>query len=776
MKKRIISLMLVVVMAVIALVGCGFSYNDDMSDYANVKFDKASTFKNISIAYGDFNHTDAAKRAKLVLDALNTALAKKADTETKYTENTADVSFDKSRDIIYYCYYAVVSEGQEGAGKVVYTNYMSADKAISLQLGLEVKEDTLNAAIYKIINDGHYTFDKGTYKTETEGKVEAGDTIYISYTKSYDTTVEGQAGTVTETAVYHKLDASATGADKLFFDQLVEKERGFTNYKGDEYKITVESEGVTYNYTNYTIHFASEGNLEAYTALGVKFGSTAETTVDYYTGAASENAKVKLNADTKLDYYIFPTHYVKTPEINATNILNLVYGANITYSTMAKVVFGEEYFTAIEAEDPAAELDKLYEKYKFTTDSGELPFDEFITHLDTLQGDLDTAKKDYDSQKTKFESAKKKLETARSEEYLALEKQVADAKAAIDAAADETAKAAAQKAYDDLVAKTENKKLLDAYSDALSSYYTEREVFIGEAKPTASTPGSEVAFDAEGKVVLAENYESTATEDSKCGKYNKALAARDKAVADLITKVGETTIVNGYKFYDKYKSLENSYNQAFKKSVATAVFELVYKNVEVTEAPEELVDEIYEQLIDNLQYYYYYNIDVKTGNYMFSGEYTQEDYEAKAYYHVYDGSFERFMTEYAVAALLGVQAPADYDEALQYVKAEATSLAKERVLVFAAAEALGVKIDDDDLDAYLEELGYTEVLDEEKENLRIGYQFSVLIDELIKGYEVKGEADANGYYATYFDYTKCEDGSANPYISAITNKDVAVTE
>ena len=47
---------------------------------------------------------------------------------------------------------------------------------------------------------------------------------------------------------------------------------------------------------------------------------------------------------------------------------------------------------------------------------------------------------------------------------------------------------------------------------------------------------------------------------------------------------------------------------------------------------------------------------------------------------------------------------------------------------------------------------------------------------IIKGYEVKGEADANGYYATYFDYTKCEDGSANPYISAITNKDVAVTE
>ena len=161
---------------------------------------------------------------------------------------------------------------------------------------------------------------------------------------------------------------------------------------------------------------------------------------------------------------------------------------------------------------------------------------------------------------------------------------------------------------------------------------------------------------------------------------------------------------------------------------------------------------------------------------MFTSSSTEEDYEAKAYYHVYEGDFERFMTEYAVATYFNVQTPADYDEALDYVKAEATRLAKERVRVFAAAEALGVKVTEDDLDDYLEEIGYSEITDEQKANFYLGYQFEVLIDELLQGYEVKGEADANGYYATYYDFTKCEDGSASPYIKVIVNKDVAVTE
>ena len=443
MKKRIISLALVVVMAVMTLVGCGFSYNDDMSEYATVGFNKDETFKTISISFGDFDHTDPAKRAKLVLDAINTALAKKADTEQKYTGAAGEPAFDKTRDILYYCYYAVVSEGQTDAGKVVYTNYMNADKAISLQLGLEVDEDTLNESIYKIFNDGHYEFDGNVYETKTEGSVEDGNVIYVSFTKSYNTTVDGQAGTATDTAVYHKLDATATGADKAFYDHLIGKVIGykhsassdaanfyfdvdgnliadFKDENGDGKDDTTDvAYDKHYTYTNYTAHFVSEGNLTPITAYGIKYNSTAQTTVDYYTGAAADNAKVKLTADTKLDYIMYPVYYVKTPEINATNFLNLIYGASIATGTtssnnIAKAVFGEEFISALDAEDYNAALEALYAKHYFTTDKGELRFDEFITHLKTLQGDYDTAKKEYDTAEGEYEDAIEELEEAKA--------------------------------------------------------------------------------------------------------------------------------------------------------------------------------------------------------------------------------------------------------------------------------------------------------------------------------------------------------------------------
>ncbi|MBO5945798.1 MAG: hypothetical protein J6Q69_04255, partial [Clostridia bacterium] len=359
------------------------------------------------------------------------------------------------------------------------------------------------------------------------------------------------------------------------------------------------------------------------------------------------------------------------------------------------------------------------------------------------------------------------------------------AKAALDAV-DGTALEAAEAAYDAARAELEaaDKTTVDAkedYDDALVEFYTKREIFLGEKKPDAeNNPGTAVEFDADGKVIVAEDAKDKATEDSKCGKYKSATTARDTAVADLIAKVGEDTIVKGYMFFDKYKTLEKTYNTNFKKALATELFTIVYKSVTVgEEGYEDLVDEIYEMLIDNFQYAYYYNMTVSEraiGGSMFTSTSTEEDYLAKAYYHVYGASFERFMTEYAVATYFGVQTPATYDDALAYVKAEAISLAKDRIIVFAAAEALGVKLTDDQFDEYLEEMGYSEVTDEEQANLRIGYQFTVLIDELLQGFEIKSEADANGYYATYIDFTKSTEGGASPYIAVLVNKDAAVTE
>ena len=103
MKKRIISLILVAVMAVLALSGCAYSYDkDDMSNYAT--FDKDAFFKaladgSIKIEDADFG-VDEDDRQLQVLDAIFTAIAKNVDTDNKKTEGVPG-----KYDIAYYCYY-----------------------------------------------------------------------------------------------------------------------------------------------------------------------------------------------------------------------------------------------------------------------------------------------------------------------------------------------------------------------------------------------------------------------------------------------------------------------------------------------------------------------------------------------------------------------------------------------------------------------------------------------------------------------------------------------
>ena len=87
MKKRIISLILVVVMAVLTLASCAYSYaDDDMTQYAT--FDKAAfaaAIKEFDIEDADFTE-DEETRVKKVLDKIYTTLAGKADTEDHKTE------------------------------------------------------------------------------------------------------------------------------------------------------------------------------------------------------------------------------------------------------------------------------------------------------------------------------------------------------------------------------------------------------------------------------------------------------------------------------------------------------------------------------------------------------------------------------------------------------------------------------------------------------------------------------------------------------------------
>ena len=129
MKKRIISLILVVVMLALSLVGCGYSYaDDDLSQYAT--FDKAAfdaALLLISIKDGDFT-ADEATRLLKVEDKVASNLAGLSDTDDKKTAGKPAAG-----DLFYYNYYitadATDKNGNAVTGLVFLTDRMASSKA-----------------------------------------------------------------------------------------------------------------------------------------------------------------------------------------------------------------------------------------------------------------------------------------------------------------------------------------------------------------------------------------------------------------------------------------------------------------------------------------------------------------------------------------------------------------------------------------------------------------------------------------------------------------------
>ena len=73
MKKRIISLILVVATLLLTLAGCAYSYaKDDMTKYAT--FDEGAFFtalNNLVIADGDFGTDETKRQEKVIVDLQN---------------------------------------------------------------------------------------------------------------------------------------------------------------------------------------------------------------------------------------------------------------------------------------------------------------------------------------------------------------------------------------------------------------------------------------------------------------------------------------------------------------------------------------------------------------------------------------------------------------------------------------------------------------------------------------------------------------------------------
>lgn len=180
MKKRIISLILVVAMAFLALTGCSFNYaKKDLSKYATFNPDAFySALQDLKIDDGTFGHNEDERVAK-VKDAIAQAILKVTDaTDKKFSGKLS------AYDSIYFCYYAT-----DGMNKLYTSDKMDASKPTSIQLGLS----TLSS-FNKLIADNLLAVDDiahHLYTTSTVATLGVGDIFSVSYTKTW-TDAEGE--------------------------------------------------------------------------------------------------------------------------------------------------------------------------------------------------------------------------------------------------------------------------------------------------------------------------------------------------------------------------------------------------------------------------------------------------------------------------------------------------------------------------------------------------------------------------------------------------------
>lgn len=469
MKKRIISLILVVVMSVLTLASCAFNYHkEDLSKYATFDYEAfVKEVAKVTIEDGDFTDTDLTKREKMVADAIYSALAAKADTTVKYVGKVDNPETDEdesepvigAHDLAYYCYYTTVEI--EGKTYQFMTTYMKSASAAKVQLGQEVVvDDELTEALLEGFKN--FTFSEDSvYEQLSSGTIEKDMWVYISYTKEHDEKgADNVEKTITETASNHRVQVTE---DDPFTSQLIGK--SISSSEINVNKVTVD--GVEYTYDNVKVTYAEKGT-EAFTFTHTPYptednkdGKKVATTL--YVGA--DNKEIDL-AGKELTYHVYPVNYVTVPEFTAENIINEVYGSSISISTIAKLIFGEEYTKAHDAEDSAEAVKAVLSVYdeKFTKDGVKLGLEEFIKAVATAQSALKTAKTALEKAEEEYEKALTALETAKKEYDKAVEDSV---KANADKKAAEDAYTEANKAYEAAKAVA---GAMDAYNAAKTAY------------------------------------------------------------------------------------------------------------------------------------------------------------------------------------------------------------------------------------------------------------------------------------------------------------------
>ena len=408
MKKRIISLILVVVMLALSLVSCGYSLaNDDLNEYASYKtnYDDFIKALEITVKGGDFTD-DVNTRKDKTFDAIYSAIAAKVSDSTK--KQTGKVG---AHDLVYYCYYITytktVGEGDNATEVTVQVapDYMSTGKAVKIQLGQKTPyTDALSKFVFDELSkiDGGFEFsENNAYSQNTNAeKASAGMFAAISYKTEYT-----KAGSTTPEKDTVTLQIVQLDENNPIHKALIaaDNENVKIGTKLDSFTVPANSglviDGVIVN-EEITVKEA----VIDYAIKGSEFKSFTNTeatdkikVTDIY-GHEEEVDRSKLN------YHVYLNAYTTVDEFDAETVISYVYGKNFTKAIAQNMyILGKGLKDKTDDEKKAA-LDAITIK-DVTAAEGSNSFDTVVDKLVTALSDVSAKESALTTAETNLSSA-----------------------------------------------------------------------------------------------------------------------------------------------------------------------------------------------------------------------------------------------------------------------------------------------------------------------------------------------------------------------------------
>ena len=518
MKKRILSLLLVVVMLTLTLASCAYSYSkDDMSKYTKVDFD---AFKKalmgqvagdeIKVVDGDYTTNSETNKAE-TLEKIYKDFGTLVDADKKITEGAIALY-----DVLYYAYYITASfdvkEGETTVTKdvILHSSFMKEASANKVQLGVDPTDSLsatkplmtkeLAAAITEAIKDKDIK--DFIYSTDaTEGaKLELNAEVYVSYTS--------EKGDKKTTVTYEKI----TLGDDDFSAKIISE----CKKVGTKANFELGEGDAKVSYKNVVVECVIKDDDHKLGEFKITDYDDSVSLSDVY--GTSYELK---NAKDGITVHVFPVYFLETPEFNAKTVLDLVYGAGLTVESLE--VFKDESFK--------------------TADGKKLG--DLIKELATLCKDRDDAEKKFDDAVKAYDDAKKAVDKA-GDKATSLEKdKLTNATTAKTEA--ETKFNEAQKKVDDKITvivgiEGVEAKIIEDYTEANSKYLKgvyDTEIYEKVAKEVWELINKYVTVNSrpekavkESEKTMIETYKSTfytGTKSEKEGSYYKVYGGDFKA-------------------------------------------------------------------------------------------------------------------------------------------------------------------------------------------------------------------------------------------------------